>query len=314
MKYLFFVFLFLSVVCVQAEDWPQWKGSSRDNKSTETGLNTDWNANPPQLVQSIQGLGIGFSNLCIYGDRIFTLGDFEDRTCLIALDRKTRKELWKRDIGVGGRVNGYVGPKATPATDGQHVCGLNQNGILFCCDFNTGKILWKKSLYDDYQGYLMKRGPKRDSDWGYAESPLLDGDLVVCCPGGSKGALLALNVKNGDLVWRTTDLDHRACYDSIVPMKSSWGRMFITITEGAFVGIDPRNGKVVWKVSFTGSPSLCCDAVCEGDYTCFSYAVKKGFFGYKIEKENGQIIPRPLYTLDEMGNKHHGMIQNNGYV
>ncbi|MDO5580039.1 MAG: PQQ-like beta-propeller repeat protein [Planctomycetia bacterium] len=314
MRLFLFAVLIFSVSFVQAGDWPQWKGSARDNRSTETGLNTDWNRNPPPLIQSISGLGIGFSNLCFSGDRIFTMGDFDGRTCLIALDRKSCRMIWKKDIGEGGKVNGYVGPKATPAAGNQRVFGLNQKGILFCCDSESGKILWEKNLYEDFDGYLMKRGPKRDDDWGYAESPLLDGNRVVCCPGGEKGAVIALNAENGDLVWRARELKNRACYDSIVPMQSSLGRWYLTITEGDFAGIDPKSGKILWKVPFTGSPSLCCDAVCDGDYTCFSFAVKKGFFGYKIEKKEGQLVPRALYTLNETGNKHHGMIQDRGYV
>ena len=38
--------------------------------------------------------------------------------------------------------------------------------------------------------------------WAYAESPLIDGDVLVCTPGGNKATLVALNKKDGSLIWK----------------------------------------------------------------------------------------------------------------
>lgn len=299
---------------VNADDWNQWKGNLRDNKSSQTGFNTNWKANPPKLVKTVNGLGIGFSNLCFVGEKIYTLGDFDDRTFLLALDRHSLEILWKTDLGPGGRVNGYVGPKTTPASDGKIVCGLNQKGILFCADADKGNIIWMKSLYDDFEGQIMQRGTKGDPNWGYADSPLLDEGRLVCIPGGKKGSILALNANDGSTLWRTTDFTDNAAYASIIPMQLQGKKFYLAMTESNFVGIDPETGKVLWQHTFSGNPSLCCDPVWDGDRVAYSYATKVGFFGCRILSEGGQITAEKSYSIEEMGNKHHGMIAYNGNV
>lgn len=297
-----------------AGDWPQWKGSLRDNVSPETGLNVDWNAKKPVLLRTTTGLGIGFSDLCFCDDRIYTMGDFDDQTYMIALDRVSSKIVWKTKIGKGGRVSALNGPKGTPVCNGRFVLGLNQCGIICCLDCRSGKLLWTKNMHDDFNGFIMKRGVNRDNDWGYAESPLLDGDRLICCPGGKNGTVLALDIVTGNVLWRTTDVTDNASYASLVAMDTSAGRVGMISTEVSFLGVRLKDGKVLWRLEFDGeSPSLCCDAVHQDGFMVYSYAVKKGFFGAQLKDGLTPKVER-TFTLEETGNKQHGMVLRDGLV
>ncbi len=304
----------LTTVWGWAADWPQWKGTLRDNVSPETGLNVDWNAKKPTLLRTSDGLGLGFSDLCFCGEQVYTMGDFDDQTFMIALNRQTSQVVWKTKIGKGGRVSALNGPKATPVADGRFVVGLNQCGIICCLDGQSGKVVWKKNMHDDFHGAIMQRGPNHDNDWGYSESPLLDGDRVVCCPGGKDGTVLALDIATGRVVWRTTDVTDNASYASVAVINTAAGRVGMISTEVSFLGVRLEDGKVLWRLPYDGtSPSLCCDAVHQDGYMVYSYAVKTGFFGALL-KDGAEPGAQRTFSLEETGNKQHGMILRDGLV
>jgi outer membrane protein assembly factor BamB len=86
--------LFLIPGALLAQDWPQWRGPSRDGVSLETGLIKDWPGGSPKLVWQVDRVGVGYSSLSVRGGRLYTQGDLsgvEHVICLSALDGKI---LW----------------------------------------------------------------------------------------------------------------------------------------------------------------------------------------------------------------------------
>ena len=79
------------------------------------------------------------------------------------------------------------------------------------------------------------------SDWGYSESPLADGDLVICNPGGPKGALAALNKKTGAVVWRSVDWKEAGSYSSPIVAEVDGMRQYIQFMRGGGVGVSPQS-------------------------------------------------------------------------
>ena len=78
------------------------------------------------------------------------------------------------------------GSRGTPSVDADRVYGMSGRGDLVCAQVSDGKVLWKKTMSE-----LGGRVPK----WGFTESVLVDGDNVICTPGGPKGAIAALDKK-----------------------------------------------------------------------------------------------------------------------
>ncbi len=72
------------------------------------------------------------------------------------------------------------------------LCAERQ-GILVCLKLADGKEVWRKDLRD-----LGGEVP----NWGYSESPLIDGKLVLCTPGGAKGTVAAFNKLSENLSGR----------------------------------------------------------------------------------------------------------------
>ena len=165
-----------------ANDWPQWRGPHRDGISQETGLLQDWPKDGPKLLWQIKDAGSGFSTPAVVGDRIYFLGNKElDDEFVTCRSTKDGSPIWTVTIGKVGnpdQMPSYPGARSTPTIDGDWLYALGSDGNLVCLASDSGKLKWKKNLRTDFDGE-----PGR---WAYAESPMVDGDKLVCTPGGTR--------------------------------------------------------------------------------------------------------------------------------
>ena len=204
---------------VASADWPQWRGPVRDGLSTETGLLKAWPAEGPKQVWKATGLGIGYSSISVAGGKIFTMGDAAESSQVLAYDVATGKQLWTAKVGkIGGN---YPGTRSTPTVDGPAVYALGQFGDLVCLEAATGKEIWRKNL-ESFGG--------KAAGWNYTESVLVDGDQVVCTPGGAKGAIVALNKKTGELIWQSKEFTDGAQYSSLVAATIGGVKQYVQLT------------------------------------------------------------------------------------
>src|SRR5580765_563292 len=183
-KALFAGSLLATLAAVAAPgDWAQWRGPNRDDISTETGLLKEWSSQGPPLVWKATGLGKGFSTVSVADGRIFTIGDQDNASFVVALNAADGKVAWSAKLGKPGAPGwgGFEGPRSTPAMSGDVVIGIGQWGEVGCFDAATGKEKWRKDFTKDYGGTRP--------EWGFAESPLADGDKIVFTPGGNAGAI-----------------------------------------------------------------------------------------------------------------------------
>ena len=82
-----------------AADWPQWRGPSRTDVSTETGLLKSWPQGGPKLLWTFRDAGIGYSGFAILGNRLYTMGADKNREFIYAIDLNTRQKVWSTEIG-----------------------------------------------------------------------------------------------------------------------------------------------------------------------------------------------------------------------
>src|SRR5579883_2238457 len=207
---------------VRADDWPQWRGPNRDAVSKEKGLLKTWPAAGPKLAWTFDKAGMGFSAPAVVGGVVYTMGARGDDEFILALDSKG-KELWATKIGpvYDFKSNTWSrGPDATPTVDGGLVFGLGSQGILVCADAKTGKVVWSKNLATALNGEVNNIFGSSDTakmGWGYTWSPFVDGDKLVCIPGGPNGLFAALDKKTGNVLWRSKDVKDEATYASPIP-------------------------------------------------------------------------------------------------
>ena len=293
------LFVFSFAVLAQEQNWSQFRGPNRDNHSPTTGIANSWSPEGPKLLWKINTLGTGYSNLCFFGNRIYTMGDFADRCFVLALDRETGEEIWRQEVGRSG--GDFPGPRCTPATDGETVYAMGQHGNFVALNARDGAVRWRKDVRAEFGGNVM--GP-----WGFAMSPLLDGDRVVTPVGGEGGALIAFNKANGNVLWRTTSLADTAGYTSAVPVTIEGVRQYLVLTNNNLAGVSPTDGSILWRANFPGSTAVCSDPVLNGDVVMASCSYNVGAFFYRITKEGNNFRASAFVEADTNLQNHHGGI------
>ncbi len=188
----------LLLSCASAEDWPQWQGPDRNAISRETGLLKEWPKDGPPLAWKITGLGGGYSAPSIAAGRLFGMSNRGEDEVVWARSEADGKELWVTRLGpaLAQRMpQGKEGPACTPTVDGERLYVLGLGGDLACLQVQDGKLIWQRSLTRDFGGQVPT--------WSYRESPLIDGDKLICTPGGQEAMLVALDKLTGKTLWQS---------------------------------------------------------------------------------------------------------------
>jgi outer membrane protein assembly factor BamB len=287
---------------VPAKDWPSFNGPARDNISKETGLLKQWPKGGPPLAWKAKGIGDGHSSVVVANGKIFTAGKEGDSTFVFALNESDGKQVWKHEAGGIGRSNegqGGKGPRATPTVDGDNVYMISASSDVYCLSAADGKDVWHKNLNKDFGGRMM-------SGWGNSESVLVDGENVICTPGGKNGTLLALDKKTGNPVWQTKELTDAAAYSSPLSADIGGVHQIIVLTSADLAGVDAKDGKVLWKVSRPGKTAVIPTPIVHDNYVYVTSGYGVGCDLFKVNYEAGKFSVESIYTKNMNMIDHHG--------
>ncbi|MDH3584034.1 MAG: PQQ-binding-like beta-propeller repeat protein [Phycisphaerae bacterium] len=281
---------------LDAADWPQWRGPDRTDISTETGLLKKWPAAGPRRVWLSRGTGIGYSGPAVVGSSLYIMGSHNKIEHLQAVDVQSGAEQWKTQVGPV-LTNGWGdGPRATPTVDGNRVYAMGGRGNLVCVQATDGKLVWQKQMKD--------LGGKVPS-WGYTESVLVDGDRVVCTPGGRSGAIVALNKMTGERIWQSKDFTEGAQYASVIAVKHNDTRQYVQLTMKKLVGVAADSGNVLWVSDWPGRTAVIPTPIfhdgsvyitsgygvgCERVEIGSDYSVKSAFRNKNLQNHHGGVI------------------------
>ena len=292
-------------------DWPQWRGPNRDGVSTETGLLKSWPEGGPKLLWEITGLGTGYSSVSISGGRLYTMGDrpikgekeqSEKAQCLIAYDLATQKELWAVKVGPPHDD----GPRCTPTVDDGLVYAIGTSGDIVAVEAGTGVLRWQKNLQKDFSG--------KNPGWKYSESPLIDGEKLLCTPGGRDAVMVALNKKSGELIWKCSMPDigsngkDEAGYSSIVISEAGGVRQYVQLTNKGLIGAAAKDGRFLWGYNriANGTANISTPVV-YGEYVFCSTAYGTGSALLKLVGTDGNVKADEIYFIDSsIFQSHHG--------
>lgn len=288
---------------VYASDWPQFRGPHRDNVSTDTGLLKSWPKDGPPLVWKVQGLGGGYSSLSVAGDRIYTLGNKDKVSYVVALKRDSGKVIWSVEIGKAG---GNLG--CTPTVDAGHVYALGQEGDLVCLEAKDGKRLWHRNLLKEFGGSY--------GGWHYCESPLVDGDKIVVTPGGKDATMAALDKRTGETVWKCAipTKSTVAGYSSVVVAEVGGVKHYVQLFDGGVVGVG-TDGRFLWKYEKLGrnTANIPTPIVLNDQVVAFAGYGKGGAL-LRLKTDGKDVAAEEVYFKRELTNKHGGIVVVGDYV
>ncbi|MDW8222303.1 MAG: PQQ-binding-like beta-propeller repeat protein [Gemmatales bacterium] len=288
--------------------WPQWRGPFRNGICPETGLLPQWPKDGPPLLWETKGLGRGYSSVAIDAGRIVTMGDRSDACYVICLDADNGKELWSARVGKTG--GNYPGPRSTPTIDGDYVYALGQFGDLVCLRLADGREVWRKNFQTDFQG-------RKGDSWHYSESVLIDGDKLVCTPGGEAAPIVALEKLTGAVLWKAKIPGGvRAGHSSIV-IAETGVRQYIQLTADGVVSVRARDGALLWKwgqEQLGRNTANIPTPIVHGDKVFVTAGYGRGGGLLRLVPKPDGCDVQEVYFDRRLNNRHGGVVLVNGYL
>ena len=298
-------------------EWAQFHGPARNNVSPDTGLLTKWPEGGPPLVWQTKGAGRGYASLAISGGRIYTLGDglstAEDKDEYAScFDLASGKQLWISKLGPAWKSGqpDWQSSRSTPTVDNDRVYVLAASGKLACLETMSGREIWTKNVKEDFGG-------KRGDGWGYSESVLIDGENLVCTPGGVKTTMVALKKKTGELVWSTAwGEDRGAGHASIAISEIGGVKIYVQTTAGGALGVRAKDGKVLWTYPIERTTAVAPSPIVRGDLVFFSAGYGRGGALLKqVRASDDEVNVEEVYPLNkDLANKHGGVVLVGDYL
>ena len=236
------------------------------------------------------------------------MGKKGGRTELICLGQRDGALIWSTPIGPGDQ------PNCTPTVDvsANLVFGLSFEGDLLCAQADTGEEIWRKNFSRDLGGRMM-------SQWGYSESPLVDGEHLICTPGGDQAMMVALDKRTGKRIWATPMPGHGgAGYATPVVSEGGGVRQYITLVGKGLVSIRARDGQPLWiypRVANT-TANVPTPIVRDNYVFCSSGYNDGGSALLELQRSGKGVQFREVYyrSSSELQNHHGGMVMLGNHV
>lgn len=223
-----------------AGDWSQFLGEHRNGISAETGLIDRFAQGQPKISWRVS-LGTGMSGVAVQGEMVCTLFQDDSQQYVVALDKKSGKQLWKEAVAPAYQNAMGNGPRSTPAVSQGAVYALTGEGLITCCRLSDGRKVWQVDPFQMWGG--------RPAEYGMACSPVLTDQHVIVTVGAEKATVVALNRETGEVAW-TAGEKLPAGYSSpaLLKVKNSV-QLVVFYGSGAF-GVNPHDGQVIWNFPY----------------------------------------------------------------
>jgi outer membrane protein assembly factor BamB len=249
-----------SAALCQADDWPQWLGPQRDGIWSETGILKEFPAEGPRVRWRVP-IGAGYTGPAVANGRVYVMdrqrpitsaetpkrGAIPGSERILCLNEADGQIVWKHEYDCPYTMSYPAGPRATPVVSDGKVFALGAEGNLFCLDANKGTKLWSHEFKKDYG---------LDTPvWGFAASPLLDGQKLICLAGGDGSTVVAFDKDTGKELWRALSAKEPG-YCPPVIYEVGGKRQLIIFHPQALNSLDPETGKVYWTQPYTAQSGL----------------------------------------------------------
>lgn len=295
------------VMAARADQWPQWRGPQRNGISQETGLLKQWPADGPKLLWHAKQIGSGYSTPAVVGDDLYLLSnEGNENEYVQALRASDGTQIWSTRIGNVGNPDqqpSYPAARSTPTVDGEWLFALGSDGDLACLERATGKVRWQKNVRQEFGG--------KPGEWAYSESPLIDGDVLVCAPGGAEATIVALNKESGDVIWKCAVPEGSdAGYASPIVIEHEGVRQYVQFLAKGLAGVNAKTGELLWQYTKTaeGSPANIPTPLADGGYV-YSAASRSGGGLVKLQAEQQAFQAEQVYFSGTLPSGIGGVIK-----
>lgn len=243
---------------VLSSDWPSWRGPNQNGVSTETGLISTWSVDGENLIWKADF--IGRSTPIVMNGRVYVIGRVGEgltrQEQVACFDAQTGKMLWEHRFNVFqttvpfNRV-GWASLAGDPETGNIYSSGV---GGLFVCFNRDGKILWSRSLTEEF-GRFSGYG-------GRTMTPVVDENLAIISMlntgWGTHSDMghrfYAMDKRTGEMVWvsepgaRPYDTNYST---PAVAMINGQRLLIAGGADGAVLAMKARTGEKVWEFKLT---------------------------------------------------------------
>ena len=245
--------LILSANVSDGANWPAWRGADGSGITAEKDLPVLWSATE-NVRWKIKLPDRGNSTPITWGGKVFITQGVENRRTVTCFDRLNGQQLWQAGPAYDEEERSHAtNPQcsASPVTDGERVIAWFGSAGVYCYDMD-GKELWRRDL------------GKQDHQWGYAASPVIDGDLCYLNFGpGPRSFLIALDTKSGKTAWQidVPEIQPAERSDGFTGRTNgvigSWSTPLLIEANGRrelilsfpewLKAFDPKTGKELWR-------------------------------------------------------------------
>jgi outer membrane protein assembly factor BamB len=273
--------------------------------SAESGLLKQWPAGGPKLLWQVNDIGDGYSTPVVVGKRIYLMSNLGlENEFVQALSTEDGKPVWTTRVGNVGNPNQnppYPKARSTPTVDGNFIYALGSDGDLACLETKTGKIRWLKNVRRELGG--------KPGEWAYAESPLVDGDLVVVTPGGAEATMAAFNKKTGTVVWKSAvPGGDEAGYASAIVVNGGGRKQYVQLLSKGIVGVDAKTGQFLWRYAEAAKgPAQYFTPVARGEYV-YGGALGVGGCLVRLKPEGNGVAAEQVYFIRGLPNGIGGAV------
>lgn len=241
--FVYGLLLFPALCVTYADEWPQWRGPSRDGVWAESGLIDKFDGAKVKAKWRVP-ISSGYSGPTVADGRVYVTDRLVEPTEIERVhcfDWKTGKTLWSHKYDCPYENISYkAGPRASVLIHDGLAYSLGAAGNLFCFDAAKGSVIWSRDLKSDYQ--------IRMPNWGMAASPVIEADHLIVQIGGKDACLVALDRRTGEERWRALSDD--ASYSAPIVIEQAGRRILVCWTGERIAGLDPSTGQLHWQFDY----------------------------------------------------------------
>lgn len=288
---------------VTAEDWPGWRGPNRDGESPSTGLMTEWPADGPPQVWSVDGLGLGYSQPAIVDGKLYISGVIGSDLVVFCFNDADGSKVWEKKVGPGwDNEKRYPGARSTPMIDGDKLYIMSGPGVVYCLKTSDGSEIWSIDVTKDYKGKMPK--------WAFSESILIVGDKAIFTPGDA-GGMVAVNKATGEKLWQTDKIDP-AHYCAAIYVEHNGVPLIIQGLEKSIIGVNADSGEVLWtNRALPKNIANCPSPDYQDGYVFWSVGYGKGGVCLKLDDK---AMAEEAWTTRDMVSQHGGYVILDNFI